>query len=337
MKDGMKIGLGIGLSMAIVILGTFLLIAFNLPMAAYWALLAVSVVTTLVPFMLLKGDWVVLTDEGVRIEAPLAKLFIPYESIESIQMVQDFEPGTRVFGYGGIHRGSGEFSNKELGSYTLAGTTAINRMIVVRYTVGGRERVAAFNDFSETETLEDYRTLEAILGPDADSYVLNPERQEEAARSHRSTNRSVGIIVTLSVFVAIILVAVGMSIGSVSASIDGDKLVIDATMMDETVDLDDIVYIELRSDVDYGDRIAGLANSTCLTGDYRSDDYGDYRLAVYKNVSRCIVVHTTSGVIVFNLQSDAATEAFYQELSRAINSVIPELPNLGPLGSAAGA
>ncbi|MGN0099101.1 MAG: hypothetical protein ACI38Y_07235, partial [Candidatus Methanomethylophilaceae archaeon] len=80
------------------------------------------------------------------------------------------------------------------------------------------------------------------------------------------------------------------------------------------VDYGEIAYVELRTDMDYGDRVGGLGNGKVLTGNFRNDEFGKYRLAIWRAVDECIVVHTTGKTVVFNLENGDTTRAFYEDL-----------------------
>ncbi len=105
-----------------------------------------------------------------------------------------------------------------------------------------------------------------------------------------------------------------MTVGSISVTLDDDGLSIDATLMHEDVDYEDITYVEIRTGVDYGDRVGGLDNYKVLTGNFRNAEFGKYRLAVWNSVNECIIVHTVGKTVVFNLEDDASTIDFYNDL-----------------------
>ena len=126
-------------------------------------------------------------------------------------------------------------------------------------------------------------------------------------------------ICVVAIAVILMFVAWMMTIGNISATLDDDSLSIDATLMHEDVDYGDITYVEIRTDMDYGDRVGGLGNSKVLTGNFRNDEFGKYRLAVWKDVNGCIVVHTTGKTVVFNLESMDTTRAIYEDLLERID------------------
>lgn len=81
--------------------------------------------------------------------------------------------------------------------------------------------------------------------------------------------------------------------------------------MHKTILYEDINDVELRYDVSYGTRTGGIADSRILTGNFRNDEFGNYHLAVNRDVDACIVVFTEGKTKVFNLHSNEETESFF--------------------------
>ncbi len=103
--------------------------------------------------------------------------------------------------------------------------------------------------------------------------------------------------------------------GSVSANLDDKGLGVSAPFVDEEISYQDIDSVELRNDVDYGSRRAGYAGKNLLSGNFRNDEFGNYKLAVHRSTDECIVVHHDGGILVFNLESSDDTKRFYDDLS----------------------
>lgn len=311
MNDGGRLFVGVGSSIVLSLLAVVLLLCLEIPIWMFLAMIAVSVIIAFVPLASTKGDWVSIGDDGVVIKAPFVDLSIPFSSIQSADMVTGFKPGIRIFGYGLLKRGSGSFTNEMLGNYTFAGTTAVNRMIVIRSS-NKKIGIVALNLPSENATQELFdKIAEAVGTSPAEMPPMDVEGNRE---SYRSMKRAV---VALS---AIIIVAVAailiftMTTGHVDAYLEEDSLVIDATGMHKTVPYESIISVELRYDVDYGTRTGGIANSKILTGNFRNDEFGNYHLAVNRGVEACIVVFTEGKSKVFNLHSNEETESFFLNL-----------------------
>lgn len=320
MKDIQKIGIGIAASIALIVLDMILLSTTDMPMSLFWVIFAVSMIVIFIPFLAIGGDWVRLEEDRISIDAPMAKFEIPYDAIRSVDCVGGFKPGLRTYGYGGIRRGSGDFTNDSLGHYRFAGSTAVDLMIVVSYTERGKEKYAAFNLKDEASTMDAYNRIRDASK--AGSMRIDPEKAGENAKNHRKMVRAVAAVVLISVAAIIVIIAASMTMGHVDAWMNEDSLEVDATMMHEEIPYEDIDSIELRDDVSYGVRVGGLGNANYLTGNFKNDEFGKYRLAVHTSTDVCIVVHTAEKVVVFNLGSDEETKEFHDRLQQRVSDVV---------------
>lgn len=319
MNDTSKIVLGLVASMAIVAVDTVLLLCTPLSFLWYIVILIAAMAVIPLSILTIRGEWVELKDDRISINAPMAKLEIPFSSITELEIVSGFKPGLRVYGYYGLKRGSGDFTNEMLGSYTFAGTKAVDKTIVVRYVAkNSKARTAAFNlpDLAATEEMyagiREATSCGSIRRP-------SPAEAERARRNYRSTVRIVVAFTAIALAIAAILVAVAMTTGHVDVTLNDDSVTDDATMMHRTVDFDDIVALELRDDMSYGSRVGGLGNSKYLSGNFKNSEFGRYNLAVHAGVDKCIVLYTEGRNMVFNLDSDEKTVAFFDELQNAIS------------------
>lgn len=101
---------------------------------------------------------------------------------------------------------------------------------------------------------------------------------------------------------------------SVSAELNAGELRIEAPFVDESVPYQNIGEVEIRSGVDYGSRQSGYAGGNMLSGNYKNDEFGIYKLAIHRSTGECIVVHHSGGILVFNLDSSEETEQIYSDL-----------------------
>lgn len=311
MDDGSKIFAGVGISIAVTILAIVLLMVLDIPMWLFLMLIAFGVIVVFLPMGAIKGDWASLDEHGIRIKAPFVDLSIPFSSILAMEMVTGFKPGIRIFGLGLIRRGSGDFTNDTLGSYTFAGTTAVDRMIVVRYS-DRKNRIVAFNLPSVEATEALFSRIKGSTG--AGPLGFSASETESCRRSHRSVKKAMIGISVISVITVVVIMAFAMNTGHADAYLEEDALVIDATQMHRTIEYDEISDAELRYDMDYGIRTGGIANKKILSGNFRNEEFGNYHLAVNKGVSACIAVFTDGKTKVFNLHSDEETESFFLDL-----------------------
>lgn len=135
--------------------------------------------------------------------------------------------------------------------------------------------------------------------------------KEDKKKQYIHIGAGVGVA---AVILVIVFMFVGM--GSVDATLDDEKLHIDAPMVNRSIYYEDIVDVELRYDMDYGSRIGGFGGTNVSSGNFNNAEFGDYTLAIYNSArSVCIVVEPESGkMMVFNQGSVEETESFYLEL-----------------------
>jgi hypothetical protein len=73
----------------------------------------------------------------------------------------------------------------------------------------------------------------------------------------------------------------------------------------------DILSVTEAQTLDPGQYISGARTKDYRCGVWKNDEFGEYRLCSYADVKRHIVVKTTAGTYVFNLESVDATDSFY--------------------------
>lgn len=311
MRDGVKMGVGIAASTALIVADVALELMSIIPMWAFWLIFAIAIVTLFIPMLSFNGTQASVSDGRLRVKAPFVNIDIPVSSIQAVECRTDFDIGLRMYGYGGLNSGSGDFTNKEFGSYTFAGTRKIPLFIVIRHS---GKRILAFNVGSEAETMALYRELAGLSGKAG--AVISPDGSEKAAKGYRTMRNFMVALIVVAMAVVIAVVALTMAGGHVDVSMDEDGVEVDATMMHEDIPYSDISQIELRDDLDYGVRVGGFGGSDISSGNFRNDEFGNYRLAVHNDVHSFIVVHRADGsVVVFNLENKESTESFFEKLS----------------------
>ena len=329
MNDSSKFWTTVVVSTALILLDVALILTSAIPMWLFWVILVVSIVLIFVPILSFKGAQASVSDGRLRVKAPFVDLDIPLSSIQAVECRTSFDMGLRMYGYGGINSGSEDFTNKEFGSYTFAGTKKIPLYVIVRYS---GKKILAFNVGDETETMAIYHAL--AEGADDKDVVITPEESMKAARSHRSMRNFLIAFTVICIAVVAVIVVVMMVSGHVSVSMDDDSLEIDATMMHEDIPFDDISYVELRDDVDYGMRTGGFGGTDISSGNFRNDEFGSYRLAIHNGVGLCIVVHLVDGdVVVFNMDSEESTRTFYADLVDALDGGVTPMTLWMPTGT----
>ena len=313
MKGSQKFLAGLVLTTVLNVMDVFLLMNGLIDITLFSVIMLISMILLILPTTFMGGTNVKFEERSIHITAPFVDQEIPYTSVTSFTSVRSLDRGTRVFGYGGLRYGSGDFTNDSLGPYVRAMDSRIPLVIIIKTG----KRTVAFNMGTVEDTTTILEELESKI-PDVRIETLLPPTPEDKVVFRRK-RRTMAAICVVAIAVILMFVAWMMTIGNISATLDDDSLSIDATLMHEDVDYGDITYVEIRTDMDYGDRIGGLGNSKVLTGNFRNDEFGKYRLAVWKDVNGCIVVHTTGKTVVFNLGSMDATRAIYEDLMERID------------------
>ena len=325
MNDSTKFWCTVLASTLIMVVDAVLVVMSALPMWLFWLILAVAIVLLFIPMLSFKGTQASVSDGRLRVKAPFVDVDVPLSSIQAVECRTEFDLGLRMYGYGGISSGSGDFTNREFGSYTFAGNKKIPLFIVVRH---GGKRILAFNVGSEAETMALYRELAGLSGKVG--AVISPDESEKAAKGHRTMRNFMVAFIIMAVAIVIAVVALTMTGGHVDVSMDEDGLEVDATMMHEDIQYSDISHIELRDYLDYGVRVGGFGGSDISSGNFRNDEFGSYRLAVHNDVHSFIIVHRTDGsVVVFNLENEESTESFFEELSDRMDYTGAPIVGLG--------
>ena len=87
-----------------------------------------------------------------------------------------------------------------------------------------------------------------------------------------------------------------------------------------TIRYEDILSINETQDLGLGTYISGTQTKSYRVGVWENDEFGKYSLWVYANVPHYIVVETSDGIFVFNLESEDATSSFYKAFQEMIES-----------------
>lgn len=308
MKGSQKFLVGLVLTIMVIVMDVFLLMKDLIDIVLFSIIVLMAAILSILPLFFMKGTDVEFGEKTIRITAPFVNQNVPYTSITSFTSVRSLDRGTRTFGYGGLRYASGDFVNDSLGPYVRAVDSRIPLVIIIKTG----KRTIAFNIETIEDTAAVLEELRSVI-PEARIETLLPPTSGDK-RGFRK-KRWIMTAVCVAVIAIVLMIAVWtMTVGSISVTLDDDGISIDATLMHEDVDYEDITYVEIRADVDYGDRVGGLDNYKVLTGNFRNAEFGKYRLAVWNSVNECIIVHTVGKTVVFNLKDDASTIDFYNDL-----------------------
>lgn len=103
-----------------------------------------------------------LEDDALVIDATMMHKTIVYTDIESVELRDEFDAGTRVGGFGGLKVATGNFRNDEFGTYKLAMHSGMRPVIVVHCTDSS---VVVFDAGSPDGTRAMFEDLQSRIGP----------------------------------------------------------------------------------------------------------------------------------------------------------------------------
>ncbi|MGM9606002.1 MAG: hypothetical protein ACI3XJ_00700 [Oscillospiraceae bacterium] len=146
------------------------------------------------------------------------------------------------------------------------------------------------------------------------------QKAVEAAKRSRKLN-SICLVVIIVVFLAYSLF---FQKPKVEATM-GDNAFGLITLNDTTIAfyLTDVESVELGdslSTFDKGTFQSGTEESTCCSGTYVNDAFGEYELHVNLKVEPYVIVHYTDGILVFNNPSAEGTMELYTNLLDAVGN-----------------
>ena len=140
---------------------------------------------------------------------------------------------------------------------------------------------------------------------------ISPDEAKETRKKNRAST-AVGISIT---FVTLIVCGVLLFTGSVTATVDGNVLKVEATYhSDVTLDLSTVERIEYREEGVSGSRVFGFGSPRLSLGTFQNEEFGNYTCYRYTQVAPCILLKTESEILVLNLASEEETKALFELL-----------------------
>lgn len=142
-----------------------------------------------------------------------------------------------------------------------------------------------------------------------------PEDQE--TKIPQTKGRQFAAIIIIALFLIGTIQALTGSRGFVTTGINDDYLGVDGTYGDPVfLELASISNVQLVDPFDFGTCIEGEETKNTVSGTYSCSEYGTYSVHAYTD-EPCIVVHSPSGILVFNCGSNSHTEDLYNQLANA--------------------
>lgn len=138
---------------------------------------------------------------------------------------------------------------------------------------------------------------------------------EEAAAGSSAKQKAVvrGSLIVAGVITAAVLFF--LFTGEVKVTVTDQTLEIGASYWsDDAIELSQIRNISLVRELERGVRTNGIGSFKLAEGNFRNEDFGEYKLYTYTDAKQHIVLETEQGVVVLGLESEQATELLYQQL-----------------------
>ncbi len=133
------------------------------------------------------------------------------------------------------------------------------------------------------------------------------------------TSKTVSLIVALVVLLLVAAIFLYGIVLGVHAQMKDGVLHVKGPLFEESMPLDEITRLSLDEHVAYGSRVGGTDFVKLKTGTFQNPAFGRYRCAVYVAPVHCIVITTDTGrTLVFNLETDEQTQAFFTQLQEAV-------------------
>ena len=139
----------------------------------------------------------------------------------------------------------------------------------------------------------------------------------ETANRDNKTN----MLFTVSILVCAVVWGITSSNGgAVTISLsDGRLSVSDEGRYTWVVEIDDIIALELVEEMDFGTIWEGESKPNIISGIYRNNEYGEYRIIAFADVGQYIVIHYSGGILVCNYISISQTESIYERLKSLVS------------------
>ena len=122
----------------------------------------------------------------------------------------------------------------------------------------------------------------------------------------------------ISIIILIVAAAILLA-GSNHIIFNEDSFTVKSGFATETVSYEGITEVEYRDVFDVGGRKVGSSTVKLLTGTFNNEEFGDYRLYIYKQIPAYIIIYEGEEVTVVNLATEEDTMEAYNTISAMID------------------
>lgn len=150
----------------------------------------------------------------------------------------------------------------------------------------------------------------------ANTLCKNKSIHENEEQSKTNKQNKLGTIIAASLFTFIAAAFMGIVLytGEIDLSFDENQLNVNTS----SIMYQDIISLEYTTDLESSIRTNGVGNFKIQTGNYKNDDFGDYKRYTYTNCKEYIIVYTEDTVVVLNDRDTAKTQLLYENLLEKI-------------------
>lgn len=142
--------------------------------------------------------------------------------------------------------------------------------------------------------------------------------QEEDEGAFKN-NKKLVIGIVIFVVAISVLIIITLVTGDIKATINKTEInIVGSYWRDYVVNLDSIEDISLNEDINLGTRTNGMGSFKLSEGTFKNAEFGSYTLYAYNNCKSYILLDTTDGMVVINLETPEATKGLYEKIVEAV-------------------
>ena len=123
------------------------------------------------------------------------------------------------------------------------------------------------------------------------------------------------IVVVVLVFAALAVLLVPiLYIRNTVASFDGATITVKGAVVDISIPMTKLRSVEMRETIETGDIQKAASNGYKVSGTFKNREFGEYQISADLDEKKFIVIRYGGSILVFNLKTAEATEAFFAEI-----------------------
>lgn len=139
--------------------------------------------------------------------------------------------------------------------------------------------------------------------------------------------QKVKLILGVCVLVAILVYLFSTRKEEINIAINDDSMSLSYSSGDSfDISYKDILSVTEIQDLDLGKFVSGIETKHYKFGVWDNNEYGEYNLSIYANVLPYIMVETSNGIFILNLESEDATDSFYKAFVELLQTKRTEGP-----------